>query len=288
MVKLFIKLAVIFILVPQLVFGDSSFTPQIKNQGSYKQFDMADKPNLYGLLGHVPTDIHNSIQEKQVEGDRILELSIVLALNHEDELDKRLVEIIHPGSLHYQQFLSQYEYIARYSPTVEQVDKIISYLENNGIHVASVESNRLIIRATGPIDQNGERFYAPAYFSVNGVNSQASSYSGSAPVTYVVQNDQSPSLNLTIAPQSGNVSYSSVVEFTLTLTNGQIGVANNPITLSVHGPVSLNMTGNTGTNGIYQFYLYINKSLPEGTYQMTATSQYQGSTATGHATFVVK
>src|SRR4051812_31969013 len=110
--------------------------------------------------------------------DRLLKLSSVLSLNHENELDDKLLFITNPMRPDYQHYLSQSEFLNKYSPTTEQVDDTKTYLEKNGMHVESIAPNRLIIQASGSVaaiekafntkiyyytDKSGKTFYAPAY-----------------------------------------------------------------------------------------------------------------------------
>ena len=175
--KLLTKIIVSSMLVPQIVFGSDVFKPNIQNQGQYLP-NLAENKNVHRLYGHVPADVKKSTQMQAMEKDKVLKLSIVLPLNNENRLNKKLISITSPQSTEYQHFLSQAEFIDQYSPTIEQVNKTKDYLENNGMNIESVAPNRLIIRASGSVeviekifhttiyyysDSSGETFYAPAH-----------------------------------------------------------------------------------------------------------------------------
>src|SRR5580704_2080738 len=95
---------IVLVLFPQIVFG-ALFTPLINNEGPYKQYSLSDQQNLRPLFGHVPADVKNARQIGPVDESLLLSLSIVLPLNHEEELDNRLVDITNPISPRYQQYL---------------------------------------------------------------------------------------------------------------------------------------------------------------------------------------
>lgn len=175
--SLFAKLVMMFMLVPQIVFGYNLLKPHIKNEGQYLSNPKAGK-DLRPLYGHVLVDVNQATRMQAMEGSKILKLSIVLSLNNEEELNKKLIALTDPNSPDYQHFLSQTEFMATYSPTVEQVEKAKDYLERQGMHVESIAPNRLIIRASGAVaaiekifntkiyyyaDKAGKTFYAPAY-----------------------------------------------------------------------------------------------------------------------------
>lgn len=177
-VKFLTKLTLVLTLVPQIVFGANFFTPRIQNYGSYKPVNHLQQAELRPLFGHVPADVNNSTKLEPVEKHKVLKLSITLPLNNEEELDSRLIELTNPNSPHYRQFLSDADYVARYAPTIEQVEAAQSYLVANGLTAESVDANRLIIHVTGTVDsintifnteiyyfvdQAGKQFYAPAY-----------------------------------------------------------------------------------------------------------------------------
>jgi subtilase family serine protease len=127
-------------------------------------------------------------------------------------------------------------------------------------------------------------------FSVNAVNAAASSYSGTGSATYVVNPPQSQ-LSLTVSPQNATFTYNSqqYATFQFTLMNGHNTVLNNPVALTVQGPdFSWNVSLNTGSNGVAQYNLFLNTSVPVGTYKITATATYNGNSVSGQGGFVIQ
>lgn len=172
------KLVLIVALLPNLIFGAGIFSPIIRNYGHYKEVQSSPDLRLEPLVGHVPPDINDSTQLSAVAGNHVLNLSIVLPLNFEDELDQKLLDLSNPKSPYYRQFLSQDEFVARYAPTEEEKNAVQAYLEDNGFRVFSVDPNRLILHVSADVatinrvfnteifyfrDAQGKQFYAPIY-----------------------------------------------------------------------------------------------------------------------------
>jgi len=166
------------LMLAEAVIGANFLTPRIENHGSYKPVSSELDGSLKLLHGHVPFKAGQAKKLAPVETNRSLNLSIVLPLNNEEELDQRVLEISNPKSPLFRKYLKQEEYMARYSPTVEQVEKAIAYLKAHDIHTSFVDKNRLIVHAHASVaavnrvfnteiayfsDQQGRQFYAPAY-----------------------------------------------------------------------------------------------------------------------------
>lgn len=176
MKKTITKFLSITLAVPQLVFGSEVFQPHFQNYGHYLTEKSSE--TRFALYGHVPPDVNQSTKKQAMNQDKILTLSIVLALNNENELDLRLSSITNPSSPDYQHYMTQAEFINHYSPTAEQVELTKKYLEHKGMLIESTAPNRLIIRASGSVatiekafhtkiyyysDKAGKTFYAPQY-----------------------------------------------------------------------------------------------------------------------------
>ncbi|HXW53303.1 MAG TPA: protease pro-enzyme activation domain-containing protein, partial [Myxococcota bacterium] len=174
----FISILTTLPLISQVAFAQSFLKPHIVNHGDYKIESSASQVPLRPLYGHVPFDVGNAREVAPVEGHKILNLSIVLELNNEEELDRFLIDAVSPHNGAYQKFLSQEEFIEKYAPRIEHVESVIQHLTDRGIRPESVEPNRLIVKASGTVEQinrafhtqityyedrYGKQFYAPAY-----------------------------------------------------------------------------------------------------------------------------
>ena len=177
--NLALKMSVVALLDSSLAYSYEGYQPKIQNQGQYMTIPQtALAKNMRPLYGHVLSAINQSSQLAPVAQDKFLKLSIVFQLNHEEELDKKLLSITDPNSPDYQHFLSQSEFVNRYAPTLEQMKKASEFFTKNGMNVESISDNRLIVRVSAPVaaiekvfhtklfyysDKAGKKYYAPGY-----------------------------------------------------------------------------------------------------------------------------
>jgi kumamolisin len=154
--KTFLLLA----LLQMLVYAPTA--PLIKNHGTHKL------SSLRPLSGHVLAASQAATHLGPVAGNATLALSVVLALNNEEELDRRLAAITDPASPHYRCFMTQDEFLAKYAPTAEQVQKAHAHLEGHGLQVVSVAPNRLVLQASGPVSAANAAFYTELHHYADG------------------------------------------------------------------------------------------------------------------------
>jgi subtilase family serine protease len=88
-----------------------------------------------------------------VQSQQPMQLSIGLQLRHKTALQQLLQSLYQPGSAQYHQFLTPQQFEARFSPTAEQQQQVVDYLNNQGLKVDSVSSNGLLIDAHGTTSQ---------------------------------------------------------------------------------------------------------------------------------------
>ncbi len=176
MSKVLRRLLFSFILlwVPLFAIANSSYYPNIKNHGQYKKLSDLSANNLRQLYGHVPRGVDSSHAVAPLAIERVLDLSIVLPLRDKEGLDKLLTEI----ALGNEQFLSQKEFVDKFAPTIEHVEKVKEYFVSQGFSIKSVEPNNLIIKTSAQIQDinktfnteiyefighDGKKFFAPLY-----------------------------------------------------------------------------------------------------------------------------
>lgn len=157
--RFFLRLFLLLIF-PQIIFSSGFLTPVIRNHGEYKNYDPI---NLKQLHGHVPAIVNNSTKLGLINEDHLLSLSIVLELNHKEELHQLLLDLSNPGSIFYQNYLSQEEFIDRYAPEITQVNNVKNYLISHNIAIESVDANRLIIHALGSVSSINKAFNTEIY-----------------------------------------------------------------------------------------------------------------------------
>lgn len=81
--------------------------------------------------------------------NRMLRMSIGLALNNQDSLSVLLHDVYDPSSPRYHQFLSVEQFTEQFSPTIEQQQAVVSYLTQHGFTVTQTYPNRMLIDFSG-------------------------------------------------------------------------------------------------------------------------------------------
>jgi kumamolisin len=76
--------------------------------------------------------------------------SLVLKVKNANELEQFVAATSDPTSPAYRRFMSLPEFVAAFSPSQRDVDRLVAYLAQNGITVTDVYADRLLVHATGP------------------------------------------------------------------------------------------------------------------------------------------
>ena len=128
--------------------------------------------------GHVPKAVAAARDLGKMDDSQSLELSIALPLNHVDELEKLIAQLHNPASPLYGRFLGSSEFVDRFGPTLAQVERVRSYLQDKGFTVKSVAGNRKLIQVSAThhavsaafgteihhyLDRDGTPFFAPKF-----------------------------------------------------------------------------------------------------------------------------
>ncbi len=82
-----------------------------------------------------------------------LNLSIGLQLRNRQELQILLREMYNPHSPSYHHFLSPQQFVDEFGPTVAQQQQVIDYLQEQGLKITNISSNRLLIDASSTVAQ---------------------------------------------------------------------------------------------------------------------------------------
>ncbi len=105
--NLMLKMSVVAFLDCHLAYSYQWYQPKIQNKGQYMTLSQtASAKKMRPLYGHVLSTNEANLLGPVAE-DKVLKLSIVFALNNEEELDNRLMSMTNPNSPYYQHFLSQ-------------------------------------------------------------------------------------------------------------------------------------------------------------------------------------
>lgn len=82
-----------------------------------------------------------------------LKLSVGLHLRNQQELANLLSELYNPRSPMYHHFLTPQQFLDEFSPTADQAQQVVDYLQQEGLHVTSASPNRLLIDASATVAQ---------------------------------------------------------------------------------------------------------------------------------------
>lgn len=159
-------------------------------------------------------------------------------------------------------------------------------LAKKSLNLSPGTSGSSSITVTSALSSTAENYT----FSVNAENSGATNYKGTGSAIYAINGTQAQ-LNLSVDPKSATYSYNSgqTANFKFSLMNGQNPVPNKPINLKIQTPFSSwNANVTTWFDGTAVYSIQLNSVMTVGNYQVTATTYYQGNTATTQSNFVIK
>jgi kumamolisin len=131
----------------------------------------------FEAMSHIPKAAKSFADRGALSRNQVLPVMISLELNHEDELDRRLLEVYSPGSVSYRKFVTPEEFHARYAPTQEQVEQAQNYLAAQGVTDLQVNENGYLIEGKASVgalkaafqaeirqykDSTGNMYFAPS------------------------------------------------------------------------------------------------------------------------------
>ncbi len=118
----------------------------------------ADQNQRTLLSGHSVSFIQQAHLVQATSFNQQLNLSIGLKLRNSSDLDSLLSAIYNPNSSQYHQYLTPNQFNQLFSPTPDQVQQVVSYLQSQGMTVTSVAPNNLLIDATATVAQVTQAF----------------------------------------------------------------------------------------------------------------------------------
>jgi kumamolisin len=131
----------------------------------------------FEAMSHIPKVARSFADRGALAREKILPVMVSLELNHEDELDRRLLEVYTPGSASYKKFVTPEEFHARYAPTQEQVEQAQNFLAAQGVTGLKVNENGYLIEGNASVgvlksafqteirrykDSTGKMYFAPS------------------------------------------------------------------------------------------------------------------------------
>jgi kumamolisin len=91
-------------------------------------------------------------------GTQIVTSSIVFNIQDLDALEAYVASTENPNSPYYHQFLSLPAFVLEFAPSSAEIFAVTKYLNSFGIQVTEVYADRLLIKATGPVDAFNHAF----------------------------------------------------------------------------------------------------------------------------------
>lgn len=111
----------------------------------------ADSSQQVRLKGHVP---HNTLSSatyvKNLDAEKQVALTFTLPLRNQAELEQLIERMHNPlDHEHYGKYLSPDEFAARFAPTEESYQQLVSYVESLGLTVTGTHQNRVLLNVAG-------------------------------------------------------------------------------------------------------------------------------------------
>ncbi len=111
------------------------------------------------LRNHIPQAVGQSRRVGPVSQMARLNLAIGLPLRNREELDGFLEQVSDPQSPNYRRYLSASEFAERFGPTQDDYDKLIEFVQGNGLTVSGTHPNRMILDVIGTVTAIDQMFH---------------------------------------------------------------------------------------------------------------------------------
>ncbi|MES2352345.1 MAG: S53 family peptidase [Pseudomonadota bacterium] len=86
-------------------------------------------------------------------------VTLVLGLHHQDALEQYIYSTITPGNPSYHRFLTTAQFADRYGATADEISRVKSFLQQQGLAQAELLPNHLAIKVSGTIGQFNTAFH---------------------------------------------------------------------------------------------------------------------------------
>ena len=111
------------------------------------------------LQGQVPAVVARLTPVDRLPGAKRLDLAIGLPLRNKEELDNLLHRIYDPTSTNYRQYLTPEQFTDKFGPTEQDYQKVIAFVESNGLKVTGTHPNRMLVDVSGPVADIEKAFH---------------------------------------------------------------------------------------------------------------------------------
>jgi subtilase family serine protease len=95
----------------------------------------------------------------RLPANQTMHFDVMLALRHQPELENFLKDLYDPSSPSYRNFLTVEEFAARFGPSQEDYDALMSFAKANGFTVVNGSRNRMDVVLTAPVSSVEKAFH---------------------------------------------------------------------------------------------------------------------------------
>lgn len=114
--------------------------------------------NMVVLSGNTPAALNQAQFVNHSNPTQEIEVILGLDVRDEAKLDALIAAQADPKSPEFRKFITPAEFKQRFSPAQADVDKVVAYLQTNGLTVLSVSDNNLLIHVKGSVDEFEKAF----------------------------------------------------------------------------------------------------------------------------------
>ena len=114
-------------------------------------FANAAGPGRQMLRGHVPSVVAKMPAIGNFPATNRLHLAIGLPLRNPAELAGFLQQVCDPASPNYRQYLTPEQFTERFGPTVQDYQKVVAFVQANGLTVTARYGNRVLLNVSGSV-----------------------------------------------------------------------------------------------------------------------------------------
>ncbi|SFR88315.1 Pro-kumamolisin, activation domain [Dyella sp. OK004] len=100
-------------------------------------------------------------------------VTLVLKLHNQDQLEDYVQQTVTPGSAHYRQFLTTSQFASQYGATDAEIAQVQSFLQKQGLAAGTLLPNHMAIQTSGTLAQFSAAFQAPIHTFVSRENGRS-------------------------------------------------------------------------------------------------------------------
>jgi subtilase family serine protease len=106
--------------------------------------------NRAAVAGTTPSAANRGQLVSRHASSDVVSAQVSLNIRNQDQLDRLLADQVNPQSPLYKHYLTSEQYRAMFAPTADDVAKVTSFLNSNGLNVSSVNAEHTLINFSGP------------------------------------------------------------------------------------------------------------------------------------------